>query len=193
MCVLTCLDNLNTINRVVATFIQSIQTPQLTKIMIFLTDVGSPVNITMMCLVLILVLWLHKKPHHMVQFIAAVLVGITTVSLIKIIVKLPRPAGSLITETGYSFASGHAATATIFFLLIAYAYKSHIRSPFLRRLFIIANCLIAFSIGFSRLYLGVHYATDVIFGFFIGLTVFAISVLALQSYERKHTVLQSDS
>ena len=105
--------------------------------------------------------------------------------------QLPRPEGGLIPETGYSFASGHAAMAVIFFFLIAYSYKSHVKSRVLRTLFIVANACLALAIGFSRIYLGVHYATDVLFGFLIGLVVSALSVIVLQSYERRHPVIES--
>ncbi len=187
----TCFDNLNIVNQWFATFVEHLRNPFLSKAMVLITNIGSPINIWMMSFCLMLILWLHKKYHHLVQLSASLAICTIAVLIIKFVVKLQRPAGPLIQESGYSFASGHAAIALLFFLLIAYSYKSHIASIPLRKLFIFICCGLALIIGFSRIYLGVHYATDVVAGFLIGLTVFAISVILLDSYERAHTVIES--
>jgi undecaprenyl-diphosphatase len=110
---------------------------------------------------------------------------------IKFAVKLQRPTGGLISESGYSFASGHAAFAMMFFLLSFYAYKVHIKSLFVRKMFLLINIFAALCVGISRVYLGVHYMTDVLAGFFLGITIFALSVLILDSYERAPGVVNS--
>ncbi len=187
----TCLDNLNVINQWAAQFMLRIRTPLLDKVMLYTTNIASPVNIWMLCLVLVLILWLHKKYHHIVQFLASMILTTGAVYAIKLAVKLQRPTGGLISESGYSFASGHAAFAMMFFLLTFYAYKVHITSLFVRKIFLLMSVCAAILVGFSRVYLGVHYMTDVLMGFFLGVTVFALSVLLLDSYERAHNVLHS--
>jgi undecaprenyl-diphosphatase len=187
----TCLDNLNVINQWATKFVEYIRNPLLDRIMVDVTNIGSPLNIWMVCLCLILILWLHKKYHHVAQFFFSMLCITGVVYAIKFLVKLQRPVGGMISESGYSFASGHAAFAMMFFLLAAYSYRKHIKSVFVKNSLFVLGLLCALLVGFSRVYLGVHYATDVLVGFLIGLAVFAISVLILDSYERERNVIDS--
>lgn len=79
-----------------------------------------------------------------------------------------RPTGiNIISETGYSFPSGHSLTAMAFYGFIIYLiYKSNIKN---KKIYIILLGLIIFLIGISRIYLGVHFATDVLAGFIISI------------------------
>jgi undecaprenyl-diphosphatase len=156
--------------------------------MIYITSLGGPVNLTMYSVLIVLFLWLHKKMSHAIQFVLTLMVGGAAISLLKMVVQLQRPTGALIEANGYSFASGHAAYAVIFFILIAYSYKSHIKSPMLRRAFVIANILAAFIVGMSRVYLGVHYLTDVLGGFALGTVISAFSILIFESYKKNLTL-----
>lgn len=187
----TCLDNLNTINQWATQAVSQIRTPLLDKVMFHITNIASPLNVWMFCICLMLVLWLHKKYHHVIQFFFSMILTTAVVYAVKLTVKLQRPAGGIIPEAGYSFASGHAAFAMMFFLLIFYAYKKHIKSMAIRKALLVITIFAALVTGLSRVYLGVHYMTDVLAGYFLGLTVFAISVLILDSYERAHGVLNS--
>ncbi len=187
----TCLDEVNHVNAYAASFVDAIRSPELTDVALYVTDIGSPENIAMMCLVLAMVLWIHGKVRHMLQLIITVAAAAFISIMTKLIVQLPRPGGGLFFESGYSFASGHAMIATVFFLLIAYSYKPHIRSLAFRRAFVLLCVLSALLVGFSRIYLGVHYATDVAAGFLFGAMIFAFSILAFEHFERKRPVLQS--
>jgi len=90
--------------------------------------------------------------------------------LIKIIVARPRPEVlRLEYETGYSFPSGHAMVSCAFYgLIIVLINKSKIKKIYKKILTIVLSLLILF-IGISRVFLGVHYATDVICGFIFAL------------------------
>lgn len=87
--------------------------------------------------------------------------------LLKNIVQRPRPEGyRIISETGYSFPSGHSMISTAFYGLLVYLIFKNVKNSKLRWLMCIFLSIIAIGICCSRVYLGVHYASDVIAGFF---------------------------
>ncbi len=90
--------------------------------------------------------------------------------LLKFIVQRPRPEGyRLIAESGYSFPSGHAMVSAAFYGLLIYFVYKKIQSPALKWALTALLALLITAIGFSRIYLGVHYASDVVAGFCISM------------------------
>lgn len=90
--------------------------------------------------------------------------------ILKNIVQRPRPIGyRLIEESGYSFPSGHSMVSTAFYGLIIYLLYKNIKNNKLRNLFCIILSILIVLIGTSRIYLGVHYASDVFAGFLISI------------------------
>ena len=171
------LNNLNVINSVSKDFFESIQTPWLTKCMLFITDIGGPGSIALYCLVLVMFMWLHKKYNHIVQFILTMSVSAFVAVVLKETLKIQRPNGGLISEVGYSFVSAHTLIATVFLVLLVYSYKDHFKIKLVRTFFVVASTLFVILIGVSRVYLGVHYMTDVLGGLFVGLILSAFSIL----------------
>ena len=90
--------------------------------------------------------------------------------LLKYIIQRPRPEGyRLIVESGYSFPSGHSMVSMAFYGLIIYLIWKMVKN---KRIKYVACGILGFlipMIGFSRIYLGVHYASDVIGGFAISI------------------------
>lgn len=98
-------------------------------------------------------------------------------TIVKIIVKRPRPIGiNLITETGFSFPSGHAMISTAFYGLLIYIINNLNIKKWLKITASIFLVLLIFLIGLSRIYLGVHYASDVIAGFSLGIAYLIIFI-----------------
>ena len=90
--------------------------------------------------------------------------------LLKYIIQRPRPEGyRLIAESGYSFPSGHSMVSMAFYGFIIYLIWKMVKN---KRIKYVACGILGFlipMIGFSRIYLGVHYASDVIGGFAISI------------------------
>lgn len=105
--------------------------------------------------------------------------GVLLNLLLKNIFQRPRPDFSNVFyhESGYSFPSGHAMLSVLFYGITAYlivkegfSWKTRIRS-------ISAAFTLSLLIGFSRIFLGVHYLTDVLGGWAAGLTWFTVCAL----------------
>lgn len=95
--------------------------------------------------------------------------------LLKNIVERPRPEGyRLIAETGYSFPSGHSMVSSAFYGLIIYFIWKNVKNKKLKYISCTLLGLLITFIGISRIYLGVHYATDVIGGFSISIAYLII-------------------
>lgn len=156
----------------------------LTQIMIAVTTIGSPYSISLLCAATILFLWLHKKPHHLLQFMIFSGLGALSVWLLKNYLQLPRPGSGLIEEYGYGFPSGHSAMATLFFLLVLFSYMSHVKSAVGKLLFVIVDLSLISAIAYSRIYLGVHSWFDVIGGVSLGLFWFILSVLFFEYLQK---------
>lgn len=88
--------------------------------------------------------------------------------LIKCIVQRPRPDGiNLIEESGFSFPSGHSASSFAFYGLLIYIIFCNSRKKSIRLFGIACLSILILLIGISRIYLGVHYASDVLGGFLL--------------------------
>lgn len=101
--------------------------------------------------------------------------------ILKLIYKRPRPDESLrlIKETNYSFPSGHAMISIFFYLtLILFINKSEFKY---KKILNIILLLIIILIGISRIYLGVHFFSDILGGYLIGISI----VLLLERCEEK--------
>ena len=92
------------------------------------------------------------------------------INIRKHIIRRARPEGiALIEETGFSFPSGHSMVGFAFYGFIIYLiYKSNLKKQ-IKILLITLLSLLIFNIGLSRIYLGVHYVTDVLTGYMLGL------------------------
>lgn len=159
------------------------------RLAIFISDIGSPVSFVLITIGICLVFWLHKKPYHLLQFLITLSVGGLSVYLIKIFIARPRPVEAMIDVNGYSFPSGHATIATLFCFLIIFAYKKHIKNKLMKFIFILFFTISALAISFSRVYLSVHYLSDVVVGMLLGLLISSISVFVFENFFEKENLI----
>ncbi len=145
-----------------------LQNPFLTKIMTVITGIGSEICLAVLSILLLCFL-LYKKRYHKSLLLAFGMLGGLLIELsIKAIIQRERPESALAEATGYSFPSAHAMMTLVFFAILIYTVKDDIKSLFLRYLFIAASIFLVLLVSFSRLYLGVHWLSDVIGGLAIG-------------------------
>ena len=91
--------------------------------------------------------------------------------LLKNIIRRNRPVGyRLVEETGFSFPSGHSMASMAFYGLIIYLVFKYVKNKYAKIALCTFLSILIASIGISRIYLGVHYASDVLAGFMISLS-----------------------
>ena len=121
--------------------------------------------------IFLLIAWfLFKKKNWMAIRTAAILLSsLLVMSLLKSLIKRQRPPDPLVDGiTNYSFPSGHAFMSVAFYGLLIWYATIYIKNKWLQQAVIFFLLLVIAAIGFSRVYLRVHYATDVIAGICIG-------------------------
>lgn len=153
------------------------------KFLSFITHLGDPKALLLISCGVLLVLWRLNKRVQVAYFAGAMLIASVVVVVAKIIIGRTRPLG-IIEENGYSFPSGHALVAAVFFPLIIYCFKYYIKNIWLRRIFIASMLIGVILVGLSRLYMGVHYLTDVFGGFVIGALISSITILLMEGNRR---------
>ena len=144
--------------------------PVITACMKIITHLGDSITVIILCLVLFTIPYLRKNYALPISISVTLATGIN--ALLKHVFIRPRPdILRLVSETGYSFPSGHSMISMALygaFALLAWKNMSSIKSKIITTMVCLA--LIAM-IGFSRIYLGVHYITDVIGGWCLGLAI----------------------
>ena len=95
--------------------------------------------------------------------------------LLKHIVQRPRPTEyRMISETGYSFPSGHSMVSMAFYGFLIYLIYKQVENKKVKWGLIIALSILIATIGISRIYLGVHYTSDVLAGFTISVSYLVV-------------------
>lgn len=139
---------------------------------------GKPLISGIMVGLAALLFWSYKYYRETI-YVLLTPIGVAINSLVKIIVNRPRPSANivkiLITETDRSFPSGHVNFYTIFFGFLFVVLFFTPRMPKTLRYLIQAFSLfLIITISFSRVYLGVHWVTDTIGGYLLGLIILSV-------------------
>lgn len=143
--------------------VMHIRAAWLTPIMQSISDLAHPVVLVVMLLV-IEVFAPGRRPGlcAAVNLVLATLLNL----LLKTLIQRPRPEGyRLVAESGFSFPSGHSMVAMAFYGLLIWMVWRYEKDSVVRRLGVIGFGLVIVLVGLSRIYLGVHYASDVLAGF----------------------------
>jgi len=148
-------------------FFQSLRTPWADSIFTAITEFGdASVNLSLVGVVTVVLL--AKRCYRAAGFwVSLSLSGAAVVELLKWLIHLPRPVAIYQGASAFSFPSGHTAMSVILYGFLAIVLAGG-RLRRLRWGIFIAVLSISFLIAISRLYLGVHWLSDVLGGFFLG-------------------------
>lgn len=154
----------------VAAWFQSLRAPGLTRAMALASWLGDPRLLVVASLALGAALLAFARRREFLIAAAVLAGGAVLHLLLKAAIQRPRPAGAwLAAANGYSFPSGHTVGAVLFYGLLAYLGARMVTRRAAERYLYIALCIaIVLAAGMSRVYLGVHFASDVLAGWIAG-------------------------
>jgi len=162
----------------------SSQIPLLNEIFVFLGNYFWSILIVI-ALIAIFILYMQKRKKESLILLSALIIGYAFEQVIKFIIQRPRPTQQLIQEVGYSFPSGHSVFAIILFSLLIYFYKDRIKNSLLKIIFISINVFLILLVGLSRIYINVHWFSDVIGGYATGFFVVYLISWIFESGKQK--------
>lgn len=162
-------------------------TPAFTQAMMYLTHAHNTAGMLIMTTVVGMYFYLRKAPYWLLALVVSVPGGMLLNVILKQVFQRARPSleNPLLTLTTYSFPSGHTVAATLFYGLIA-AYLICLASRWKARLLIVLGaCMMVGLVGLSRMYLGVHYLSDVLAAVAEGCGWLAVCITGVSTLRRR--------
>lgn len=159
----------------------------LTRFMLLITSLHSGLSVTVMTLALSAYLWVRRRRIWTVTLMLAVFGGMGLNFLMKNLFIRPRPHFNdpILTLTSYSFPSGHTMTATVFYGTLCVLALSQTHRWQWRALAVLGTAFCVLLVGFSRIYLGAHFLSDVLAAIAEGLAWLAFSLIAIETIRRR--------
>ncbi len=152
-------------------YLFSIRSSALAQILISVSNLGDTVTVIFLAIVLAFIFYIYKRRAEMAGLMTAVIGTASVTYVLKHLIQRTRPDAlyQAYAETGYSFPSGHASASGALYGFLAFLAWRNLKPGINRTA--LATLAIAFAllISFSRLYLGVHYLSDVVAGFVVGI------------------------
>ena len=162
--------------KIISTFLISDFATPIAK---FITNFGGAIFIILLTVILIAVIKNKKIGLSILTNLAIITI---LNQLLKRILQRPRPTEyRIIEESGYSFPSGHSMISMAFYGYLIYLIYKYVENKNVKWILIsLLSVLICF-IGISRIYLGVHYTSDVLGGFWISISYLVIYISAVNN------------
>jgi len=175
---------------VVFNSLDAIRTPILNDIMTLFTLLGNW-EIVILGVIFSCVFFAGRKRwNKVIALIVSPAIGEVFVFIVKNLVQRERPItiSQFIIENGFSFPSAHSFVALSFYGLLTYFAFRHARRKRIKLGILIAGIVLILVIGFSRIYLGVHWASDVLASYASGAAWLALVITALEIFNGNENV-----
>ena len=158
-------------------------TEPLTTILKVVTNFGGAIIIILITAAIIVLV----KNKKIGKYVALNLIIITLINQgLKFIIQRPRPTEyRLINQGGYSFPSGHSMVSMAFYGFLIYLIYHKVQNQYLKSILCIGLSMLILFIGISRIYLGVHYASDVIGGFIFSVGYLMVFTKLVKLFEEE--------
>jgi undecaprenyl-diphosphatase len=156
-----------------------------------MTALGGVAFMTLMTLGVVGYLLICRKYHAAMLVVVATLGGLGLSSALKYAIDRPRP--TVCPHRSYaltsSFPSGHSMMAAVVYFTLAALLARSVRQRGMKRYLLSAAALLTLLVGFSRVYMGVHYPTDVLAGWSVGLA-WAVVCWLLARWLQRHGAVE---
>ncbi|HZA74031.1 MAG TPA: phosphatase PAP2 family protein [Propionibacteriaceae bacterium] len=160
----------------------ALRTAQNTEMATGFTHLGGPVGMTVLAsLVTFLMVWRWRSRTPLVLMLIATAGSLLMTTIGKAIVGRPRPPLSEAVppyEYAFSFPSGHTLNSTVIAGVVAYLLLRRLTTPWARTLTVVLAVVWAVVMGLSRVFLGHHWLTDVVFAWLLGSAWLALIITA---------------
>ncbi len=150
-------------------FISSARTAGLVNFFLMITALALPQFVAGISIAFTALLCLKKKRVFLMPFLVTFLGGVLTNFLSKLGFYRGRPLGAVYLENTFSFPSGHSTAAVVLYGFMVYYFWKKTSSKIKKNTILVFGLIIILGIGFSRIYLGMHYLSDVVGGYLLGL------------------------
>jgi undecaprenyl-diphosphatase len=157
-------------DRAILLWMAARRTPALTGFMVGVTTLGSKIFLAALILVALTILIVRRDRRAAVHLIVASL-GMGALEWVtKGVLERARPTevAHLVKASGFSYPSGHSLATAALYLTMALIVSSHLRARAARAALVAGVALLVVLVGLSRVYLGVHYPSDVLGGISLG-------------------------
>jgi membrane protein DedA with SNARE-associated domain/membrane-associated phospholipid phosphatase len=178
----------------VADALHGTATPALTAFFSVIATLGSKEAVALLCLFVAVVLGWRRQWLLLGTWLTTVAGGVLVNEFLKELFVRPRPVLEypLLLEASYGFPNGHAMVTLIVYGMLAYLIVRILKVWRARMITVFGAALLVLLIGFSQLYLGVHYFSDVVAGFASGGAWLSICITVAESFQRsKHLTEQA--
>ena len=181
------LETISSFDEPIIDFVQGVEAPWLTTVMRMFTDIGSTTAVLVLGVVALGILLMKEYRSQAILFVIALAgTGILNQTL-KLIFKRERPdLNRLIDIGGYSFPSGHTMIAFSLYTILTYIIWRNLKSSWSRIGIAVLAVFMIIMIAVSRIYLGVHFPSDIVGGF-LASSVFLFLIIGIyQRFQREN-------
>jgi len=185
-------DPLTVVDREIAVWLHRHAAPTLTEAMKFISLLASWPVVMGICLLMVLYFARKRSRDRLLALMLTIPVGMLVNGMLKHAFHRSRPAwdNPILMIASFSFPSAHTMAATLLYGLLAAFVVRKVQAWRWRVLTVLAAGLLVVLIGFSRLYLGVHYLSDVLAGMAAGSAWLALCLTAVGSLRRHRDIIR---
>lgn len=170
---------LTPLNTVIEQIMTHIRTPFLTTMIVVITKLSDPFVLSFAAALIAALLVMQNRRYDAMLIIVSLVVAVISLTVLKNTFQITRPHSEFITDSGWSFPSGHATVATTFFFILSHSFWRKMKTNVGKSILIAGSILSVTLICISRLYLGAHWALDILGGIALGLLSVSFTVLVL--------------
>lgn len=138
---------------------------------VVITSLFNPRVAVLLVAIIFLILYVFKMKRDGFYLVSSMILSTILNTIIKFMVKRNRPINMLIEQGGFSFPSGHSQASACIAASLYLIFRNHVTDRRKRRIAVLILSIFSIYIAFTRLYLGVHYFSDVVTGLLTGLFI----------------------